>query len=85
VEEMVVPDAQRGSWEDALHQAGSYDKYLLFNEENAESFNSVLGHRAIGVVYDPEFEHLGNYVPTRVSQRYDAFIFLDKTRGLSPF
>jgi erythromycin esterase-like protein len=84
VEEMIVPDAQQGSWEEVLHQAGAYDKYLLFNDENAKFFNTVLGHRAIGVVYDPELEHLGNYVPTRVSQRYDAFIFLDGTSGLSP-
>ncbi|WP_053363108.1 erythromycin esterase family protein [Bacillus sp. FJAT-27251] len=84
VEEMTVPEAHIGSWEDALHQAGAFNKYMIFNEENAQKFNGVLGHRAIGVVYNPEYEHLGNYVPTRVSKRYDAFIFLDETKGLSP-
>ena len=36
-------------------------------------------HRAIGVVYDPEYESWGNYVPTRLSQRYDAFVWCDQT------
>jgi erythromycin esterase-like protein len=84
VEVMEVPAAQDGSWEDALHQAGSYDKYILFNEENEAAFEDVLGHRAIGVVYDPELEHLGNYVPSYVAKRYDAFIFIDETTALSP-
>ena len=31
------------------------------------------GHRAIGVVYDPEAERYGNYVPTVLPLRYAAF------------
>jgi erythromycin esterase-like protein len=42
------------------------------------------GHRAIGVVYHPEYEHFGNYVPTVLPRRYDAFLYLDKTRALHP-
>ena len=42
------------------------------------------GHRAIGVVYRPESEHLGNYVPTVLPRRYDAFLYLDTTRALHP-
>ncbi|WP_079509050.1 erythromycin esterase family protein [Mesobacillus jeotgali] len=84
VEVMEVPDAETGSWEDALHQAGAFDKYLLFNKNNKKEFGNVVGHRAIGVVYDPELEHLGNYVPSRIAERYDAFIFADKTTALIP-
>jgi erythromycin esterase-like protein len=43
-----------------------------------------IGHRAIGVVYNPLYEQYGNYVPTILPLRYDAFIFLDKTRALYP-
>jgi len=43
-----------------------------------------IDHRAIGVVYRPEYERYGNYVPTVVTDRYDAFIFIDKTHGLHP-
>ena len=39
-------------------------------------FREERGHRAIGVVYHPDLEHLGNYVPTVLSRRYDAFIYL---------
>ncbi|WP_132009627.1 erythromycin esterase family protein [Mesobacillus foraminis] len=84
VEALPVPEAEAGSWEDLLHKAGPFNKYLIFNEENSSEFADVLGHRAIGVVYNPEFEHLGNYVPSRMSQRYDAFLFIDETRALSP-
>jgi erythromycin esterase-like protein len=44
----------------------------------------VIGHRAIGVVYHPEYEHMGNYVPSNMAQRYDAFIFIDRTTALHP-
>ena len=44
----------------------------------------VRGHRAIGVVYHPEYEHFGNYVPTVLPRRYDAFLFLDETTALHP-
>ena len=78
---MDVPEAQAGSWEDALQQAGAFDKYILFNQENERDFDRALGHRAIGVVYDPELEHLGNYVPSYVARRYDAFIFINETKA----
>ncbi|MEB1808458.1 MAG: erythromycin esterase family protein [Bacillaceae bacterium] len=81
---MTVPQGVRGSWEDALHQAGDYNQFLLFTDDNKELFSNVIGHRAIGVVYHPEYEHHGNYVPSRLSQRYDGFIHIDKTTALSP-
>src|SRR5690349_4737272 len=43
-----------------------------------------IDHRAIGVVYDPSHERWGNYVPTIVPRRYDAFMFVEETRALSP-
>jgi erythromycin esterase len=43
-----------------------------------------LGHRAIGVVYNPEYESYGNYVPTIMPLRYDAFIYADETSALHP-
>ena len=43
-----------------------------------------IGHRAIGVVYRPEYEGRGNYVPTVLPRRYDAFLFLDTTEALHP-
>jgi erythromycin esterase-like protein len=48
-----VPQAQDGSWENLMHIAGSFNKFLLFNEDNRLDFSDTIGHRAIGVVYHP--------------------------------
>ena len=39
-----VPPAQSGSWEALVHQTGAFNKYLLFNGQNEEEFNNVIGH-----------------------------------------
>ncbi|MGD6801183.1 erythromycin esterase family protein [Rossellomorea aquimaris] len=83
-EKMEVPPARRGSWEDAMHQAGNYNQLLFFNDDNRKLFHSPLGHRAIGVVYRPQYEQYGNYVPSIMSERYDAFIYIDETNALEP-
>ncbi len=79
-----VPPAQYGSWEYLMHNSGAFNKYLIFNNKNQEEFSTTIGHRAIGVVYRPEYEHFGNYVPSNMGQRYDGFIFIDKTTALRP-
>jgi len=53
-------------------------------EKHDASLDAVRGHRAIGVVYRPEFEAYGNYVPTVLPHRYDVFMFLDQTKALHP-
>jgi erythromycin esterase-like protein len=79
---MKVPAAIKNSWEYLFHQANPTDQIFIFNP-NHDSMKSNRGHRAIGVVYHPEME-LGNYVPTRLSDRYDAFIYLEETHALKP-
>lgn len=79
-----VPPAMKDSWEAALHNSGAFNKLLIFNEENRHFFNDWIGHRAIGVVYNPEYEAYGNYVPSKIGNRYDAFIYMDQTKALSP-
>ncbi|HET6404680.1 MAG TPA: erythromycin esterase family protein [Candidatus Thermoplasmatota archaeon] len=74
-----VPEAQEGSWEEHFHDAGG-DR-LVFREDIPPGRK---GHRAIGVVYDPYVEAWGNYVPTVLRDRYDAFLFLDRTHALRP-
>jgi erythromycin esterase-like protein len=85
LERMTVPPGRPGSWEDVLHRAGADDKLLLFDgEDSLEVFLERRGHRAIGVVYHPEYEQYGNYVPTVLPRRYDAFLYLDETEALHP-
>jgi erythromycin esterase-like protein len=80
---MKVPSAVPGSWEELLHRADAQDKMILFQGLTSILEEVTLGHRAIGVVYHPERER-GNYVPTVISKRYDAFIYFDQTRALAP-
>jgi len=89
MEVMEVPPAREGSWEDVLHCAGEEDRLLVFpgageDPEREARLFEPRDHRAIGVVYDPAHERYGNYVPTVLPRRYDAFVFLDQTRALHP-
>jgi erythromycin esterase len=83
MERMPVPPGREGSWEQVLHAAGPENRLLVFDDPTREMLE-VRGHRAIGVVYHPEYEHFGNYVPTVLPRRYDAFLFLDRTTALRP-
>ncbi|MFZ3579459.1 erythromycin esterase family protein [Virgibacillus sp. DJP39] len=83
-EKMVVPEAEQGSWENLMHESGAFDKYLIFTEENKHLFQKRVGHRAIGVVYNPAYESYGNYVPSTMADRYNAFIYVDRTEALNP-
>ncbi len=85
MEVMDVPQGRPGSWERVFHDAKAENQLLIMNEvADSERFLEIRGHRAIGVVYDPEFEAYGNYVPTVLPRRYDAFLFVDKTVALHP-
>jgi len=85
---MTLPAARAGSWEDVLHRAGrGKDILLLFDgaeHGGIPGLESWCDHRAVGVVYRPQYEHYGNYVPTQVARRYDAFLFIDETHALVP-
>lgn len=85
MQKMRVPEAEDGSWESHIHRAQPGDQLLISRDfKGLESFQSPRGHRAIGVVYDPDMERYGNYVPTFLARRYDAFIHLDQTSALHP-
>jgi erythromycin esterase-like protein len=79
---MKAPQAIRNSWEHLFHEANASDQLLILKEDT-NILMADRGHRAIGVVYQPLNER-GNYVPTMLSARYDAFIYLDQTHALQP-
>ncbi len=85
MKKLTVPPAREDSWEDLLHRAGANNKLLLADGSAwHEALTTPRGHRAIGVVYHPEREHYGNYVPTELPRRYDAFLYIDQTTALNP-
>ena len=83
MERMAVPPARQGSWENVLHRVGIGDGLLMLGGLEDELLEPR-PHRAIGVVYDPAYERYGNYVPTTLGRRYDAFVYLDQTHALRP-
>ncbi len=81
---MNVPPAMPNSWEAVLHAYSAEDKLLLMRElQDIPEAMQSRGHRAIGVTYNPTYE-AGNYVPTILPRRYDAFLYIDQTTALSP-
>lgn len=88
VEMMIIPPGRPGSIEDAFHEVAramnqnSFYVSLAHSDMKEGALNQTHGHRAIGVVYNPEHERFGNYVPTLLADRYDAFVFVDRTTAL---
>ncbi|MBZ9645618.1 erythromycin esterase family protein [Streptomyces sp. PSKA30] len=91
---MRVPPARDRSLEHRLHQALPRQQALFVfppddrpagqAEEGRPWFQQEHDHRAIGVVHRPARERRGNYVPTCLADRYDAFCHLDHTTALTP-
>jgi erythromycin esterase-like protein len=85
MERMPVPPARPGSLEDLLHRALGQDALVVVPRgERPAWLDRRLDHRAIGVVYRPGRERWGNYVPTVLGERYDAFLHLEETTPLRP-
>jgi erythromycin esterase-like protein len=85
MQRMPVPAARAGSLEDLLHAAVGEDALFVGPRGQRPAWlDRRLDHRAIGVVYRPEREKWGNYVPTVVGDRYDVFLYLERTTPLQP-
>jgi erythromycin esterase-like protein len=84
MQRMRVPEARVGSWEELMHRSAGDQLQILTPESLSAAWYEPRGHRAIGVVYQPEYEAFGNYVPTVLPERYDAFLFIDRTHALQP-
>lgn len=82
---MPVPPARTGSLEDVLHRAAPERALFVFpRADRPDLLTDELDHRAVGVVYHPERERWGNYVPTVLGDRYDAFCWFDSSQGVRP-
>jgi erythromycin esterase len=86
MEVMPVPPGRPGSVEEILHAAAPPDALFVFPPpaDRPDLLVDELPHRAIGVVYRPERERWGNYVPSVLGARYDAFFWFDETHAVRP-
>jgi erythromycin esterase len=84
--QMEMPPAPPHSHEALLHAAvDEMPSLLVFPRDgDGEWLRARRGHRAVGVVYDPDRDRYGNWVPTVIGQRYDSLIHLDATTALHP-
>ncbi|WP_035773217.1 erythromycin esterase family protein [Arthrobacter sp. Br18] len=84
-EVMLMPAAREGSTEQLLHDALPDQESALFVFDDGTGWaGRSRAHRAIGVVYHPDVERRGSYVPTVLNRRYDAFLWIDRTTALIP-
>ena len=86
MEVMGVPPGRPDSLEDVLHATAPARALFVFPDRGSRPplLDEEVAHRAIGVVYRPERESWGNYVPTVLGDRYDAFLWFDETRAVRP-
>jgi erythromycin esterase-like protein len=85
MEVMGVPPGRRHSLEEVLHTAAPEQALFVFpRDERLDALTDELDHRAIGVVYHPGREQYGNYVPTVLGERYDAFGWFDRSQAVRP-
>ncbi|PZG01554.1 erythromycin esterase family protein [Micromonospora deserti] len=85
LEVMPVPPGRSYSLEDVLHDAAPPQALFIFPQgDRPDVLTHELDHRAIGVVYHPQQERRGNYVPTVLGDRYDAFCWIDHSHALRP-
>ncbi|WP_436799005.1 erythromycin esterase family protein [Micromonospora fulviviridis] len=85
METMTVPPARRHSLEEALHAAAPARALLVFpRDERSDLLTHEIDHRAIGVVYRSRRDSPGNYVPTVLGDRYDAFCWFDTSEAVRP-
>lgn len=82
MKEMTIPPAVSNSIEYKLNQIDHESFYLIFDQEDRMEKNlKVMGHRAVGVVYNPRGDER-QFIPTIVPMRYDALFFFKNTTAL---
>jgi erythromycin esterase-like protein len=86
MEVMAVPPARPDSLDDVLHAAAPPRAVMVFPpfRQRPDVLVDELPQRAIGVVYKPDRDSSANYVPTVLGDRYDAFLWFDDARAVSP-
>ena len=87
---LPLPPAIEGSYEYYFHKVAKEKKsnglfVLMDKAKKDHPLNESGGHRAVGVVYDPQHQPERQFVKTKLASRYDAFIFIDRTAALHSF
>ncbi len=67
-----------------LNQAAPQDSFWLPLDDARTNplLQLNIGHRAIGVTFNPSQSDIANYVPSNIPQRYDGLVFIRNTQAL---
>lgn len=85
---MKVRRAREDSWEAAFRRTG-YARSLTdwrghARKDLVELLSQTLLERAIGVVYRPETERASHYFEAVLADQFDAFVWFEETRAVTP-
>lgn len=85
---MSVRPARPDSYEAAFRQAGVPVSLTDWRQPGADSLRDALAEprlgRAIGVIYRPETELASHYYDAVLADQFDAFIWFEETRAVTP-
>ncbi len=85
MQRMTLPPARAGSLEALMSERVGRDALFVFPRRDQPAWlTERRDSRAVGVVYSPSRERWGNYVPTVLGRRYDAFLHVEQTEALRP-
>jgi erythromycin esterase-like protein len=83
----VLP-ARPDSYECAFHHAGIARSLTDWRDPRkgflADALREPMLERAIGVVYRPETEFLSHYFEAVLAEQFDAYVWFDETRAVTP-
>jgi erythromycin esterase-like protein len=81
-----VRPALQNSYAGLFHATGTPNFLLLLRGAGAhtEALSTPRLQRAIGVIYAPRTELQSHYFNARLGQQFDAVIFFDTTRAVTP-
>lgn len=81
LQEIKVPPAKTGSWENILHEINTDNKVILSREiKNNKTLNRWLPFRSIGAAYSND----AIYGTALLPKRFDALIYIDSTTAIHP-
>ncbi len=81
-----VRPAIPGSFGDVFHRSGlpAFSLILRGNAALVRQFGEPRLERAIGVIYLPQTERLSHYFEARISDQFDAIMFFNRTKAVTP-
>nr|WP_137678676.1 erythromycin esterase family protein [Parerythrobacter lutipelagi] len=85
---MELRPARADSWEAVFRAIGEMRCLVDWRQSGdaalKEALSQVLLERAVGVVYRPETEFLSHYFQSVLGEQFDAFIWFEETRAVTP-